>query len=108
MSQSPAACAAAHPPLYGVPGTPMERTFLMVKPDGVARGVVHEIIRRWESRGYTLVGIKVVQPDRALAEAHYADLSARPFFKGLVEYSARPLIAALPDETCGALTRPVQ
>ena len=80
----------------------------MVKPDGVARGVVHEIIRRWEQRGFTLVGIKVLQPDRALAEAHYADLSARPFFKGLVEYSAWPLYLQLPGDTCAALTHPVQ
>ena len=41
----------------------------MVKPDGVARGLVHEIIRRWESRGFTLVGIKILQPDEALCKA---------------------------------------
>ena len=88
-------CAAAAPPLYGVPGTAGERTFLMVKPDGVARGVVHDIIRRWEQRGYTLVGIKILQPDRALVGAHYADLSARPFFKDLCAYmsSSGPVVA---------------
>lgn len=51
----------------------------MVKPDGVARGLIHDIMRRWEQRGFTLVAIKVLYPDRKLAEAHYADLSARPF-----------------------------
>jgi hypothetical protein len=79
-ARTPAECAAAVP-LYGKPGTPQERTFLMVKPDGVARGLVHDIIGRWEKRGFTLVAIKILYPDQKLCEAHYADLSARPFFK---------------------------
>ena len=81
--------------MHGKPGTAGERTFLMVKPEGVARGLVSEIIGRWEKRGYTLVGIKVLQPDAKLAGAHYADLSARPFFKDLVHYmsSSGPVVA---------------
>lgn len=77
------------------PGTPFERSFIMVKPDGVARGLIHDIIRRWEARGFTLVGIKILYPDRKLAEAHYADLSTRPFFADLVTYmsSAGPVVA---------------
>ena len=100
--------------MHGKPGTAGERTFLMVKPEGVARGLVSEIIGRWvryfvglrlctrlyiaflqEKRGYTLVGIKVLQPDAKLAGDHYADLSARPFFKDLVHYmsSSGPVVA---------------
>ena len=89
----PTECSAA--PMHGKPGTAGERTFLMVKPEGVARGLVSEIIGRWEKRGYTLVGIKVLQPDAKLAGDHYADLSARPFFKDLVHYmsSSGPVVA---------------
>jgi nucleoside-diphosphate kinase len=54
-------------PIYGKPGTAHERTFLMVKPDGVARGVVHDIIGRWEKRGFTLVRCGRWCPARARA-----------------------------------------
>ena len=57
----PTECSAT--PMHGKPGTAGERSFIMVKPEGVARGLVSEIIGRWEKRGYTLVAIKVVQPD---------------------------------------------
>merc|ERR1711916_324492 len=79
----------------GIPGTRHERTFLMCKPDAVQRGLVGEIIARWEKRGYKLCAIKVVQPDKKLASAHYADLSGRPFFAGLVDYmsSSGPVVA---------------
>jgi nucleoside-diphosphate kinase len=89
----PTECSAT--PMHGKPGTAGERSFIMVKPEGVARGLVSEIIGRWEKRGYTLVAIKVVQPDAKLAGAHYADLSARPFFKDLVHYmsSSGPVVA---------------
>ncbi|KAK4414575.1 Nucleoside diphosphate kinase [Sesamum alatum] len=64
----------------------MEQTFIMIKPDGVQRGLVGEIISRFEKKGFTLKGLKFVTVDRSFAEKHYADLSARPFFNGLVEY----------------------
>ncbi|KAJ3254824.1 hypothetical protein HK103_006814 [Boothiomyces macroporosus] len=64
----------------------IERTFIAVKPDGTQRGLVGKIIQRFEEKGYKLVGLKAIVPSRALAEIHYADLKARPFFKGLVDY----------------------
>ncbi|GFP91015.1 nucleoside diphosphate kinase b [Phtheirospermum japonicum] len=64
----------------------MEQTFIMIKPDGVQRGLVGEIIRRFEKKGFTLKGLKSITVDQAFAERHYADLSAKPFFNGLVEY----------------------
>ncbi|KAJ9070459.1 nucleoside diphosphate kinase Ndk1 [Entomophthora muscae] len=73
-------------PLSGIKGTNSERTFIAVKPDGVQRGLVGEIISRFEKRGYKLVAMKVIVPSKALAKEHYADLSTKPFFGGLVEY----------------------
>lgn len=72
----------------------MERTFVMVKPDGVERRLAGEIIRRFENRGLRLVGLKLVQPDRAIAEKHYAVHREKPFFGELVEFITRgPAIA---------------
>ncbi|KAF5822600.1 Nucleoside diphosphate kinase [Helianthus annuus] len=64
----------------------MEQTFIMIKPDGVQRGLVGEIIGRFEKKGFALKGLKLLTVDQAFAEKHYADLSAKPFFNGLVEY----------------------
>ncbi|RWS30464.1 nucleoside diphosphate kinase-like protein [Leptotrombidium deliense] len=63
-----------------------ERTFLMVKPDGVQRGIVGEIIKRFEQKGFKLVAMKFMQADEELLKKHYADLSSKPFFPGLVKY----------------------
>lgn len=80
-------------PVYGIPGTNQERTFLAVKPDGVQRGLVGDIIGRFEKRGYKLVGLKLVWPTKEMAEAHYADLSKKPFFPGLVKFfSSGPIV----------------
>ncbi|KAJ1932106.1 nucleoside diphosphate kinase Ndk1, partial [Linderina pennispora] len=73
-------------PVYGAPGTSKERTFIAVKPDGVQRNLVGEIISRFERRGYKLVGLKLLVPPVELAKEHYADLSSKPFFAGLVDY----------------------
>ena len=54
----------------------MERTFVMVKPNGVARGLVGEVVTRFERRGFVLRGMKALHIDRALAERHYASTSA--------------------------------
>ena len=64
----------------------MERTYIMVKPDGVARRLSGEIIRRFENRGLRLVGLKMVVPTRETAEAHYAVHSDKPFFGELVDF----------------------
>jgi len=63
-----------------------ERTFLMIKPDGVQRGLVAKIIKRFEQRGYKLVAMKMMKADSVLLQAHYADLSSKPFFKSLCEF----------------------
>ena len=66
----------------------------MVKPDGVQRGLVGEIIRRFEQKGYKLVALKMVTPSKEHLEQHYADLSSKPFFPGLITYmSSGPVVA---------------
>lgn len=64
----------------------MERTLIIVKPDGVQRGLTGEIIRRFEQRGLKLVGMKFLQVSRELAEQHYEAHKTKPFFSSLVEY----------------------
>lgn len=72
----------------------MQRTFVMVKPDGVERGVVGEIIRRFEQRGLRLVGLKMQNVSRELAERHYDVHRAKPFFGELVEFiTSGPVVA---------------
>lgn len=63
-----------------------ERTFIMVKPDGVQRGLVGKIMQRFEEKGFRLVASKFLQADEVLLEKHYADLSKKPFFGGLIRY----------------------
>lgn len=65
---------------------PRERTFIMVKPDGVQRGLVGEVIARFENRGYKLVALKFMMAGEALLKEHYADLAGKPFFNGLVKF----------------------
>lgn len=72
----------------------MERTFIMIKPDGVQRGLVGEIISRFESKGFTLVGMKLMSVSRELAEKHYGVHKDKPFFAGLVEFiTSSPVVA---------------
>ncbi len=63
-----------------------ERTFIMIKPDGVARGLVAEIISRFERRGFKLVAMKFMVADEALLQQHYGALADKPFFPGLVKF----------------------
>ncbi|MFB6205042.1 MAG: nucleoside-diphosphate kinase [Haloglomus sp.] len=71
-----------------------ERTFVMVKPDGVQRGLIGEVVSRLEDRGLKLVGAKFMQIDRDLAEEHYAEHEDKPFFDDLVEFiTAAPVFA---------------
>jgi nucleoside-diphosphate kinase len=73
----------------------VQRTLLLVKPDGVQRQLVGRVLTRFEERGLKLVGLKLVHVDRQLAEAHYAVHRERPFFAGLVEFiTSGPLVAA--------------
>ena len=71
-----------------------ERTFIMIKPDGVQRGLVGTIMSRFEQKGFKLVGLRMAQPGKEHFEKHYADLSSKPFFPGLVNYaSSGPVVA---------------
>lgn len=81
----------------------MERTFLAVKPDGVQRHLVGEIIRRYEAKGFKLVGLKLVQPTRELAESHYGVHKERPFFAGLVDFITSGPVVAMVWEGDGAV-----
>ncbi len=64
----------------------MERTFLMIKPDGVQRNLVGTIVKRFEEKGYKLAGAKLMRIDQTLAEEHYGEHRERPFFGELVEF----------------------
>ena len=64
----------------------MEQTFLMVKPDGVQRNLIGEIVGRFENKGFQLVGAKLMQIPTELAEQHYGEHKERPFFGELVEF----------------------
>ena len=72
----------------------MERTLVLVKPDGVQRGLIGEIISRLERRGLKLVGMKLMQVNDALARQHYGEHVDRPFFAGLVAFiTSSPVVA---------------
>src|SRR5215472_9064034 len=72
----------------------MERTLILIKPDGVQRGLVGEIIARFERRGLQIVGLKFVDVSTGLARAHYREHVGKPFFKGLVDYiTSCPVVA---------------
>ncbi len=72
----------------------MERTFVAIKPDGVQRGLVGEILSRFEDKGFKLIALKQLIPSKTLAEQHYGVHSERPFFNGLVEFiTSGPVVA---------------
>ena len=72
----------------------MERTLVLVKPDGVQRGLIGEVITRLEQRGLKLVGMKLMQVDDTLARQHYGEHVDRPFFVGLVDFiTSAPVVA---------------
>lgn len=97
-------CSKRHPHTFGDAGgardTPAamantERTYIMIKPDGVMRGLIGTIIQRFEQRGFVLRGLKMVSVERAHAEKHYEDLSSKPFFAGLVDYIISAPVCAM-------------
>lgn len=78
----------------------MERTLVLVKPDGMQRGLAGEIISRLERRGLKLVGLKLLRMDRALAERHYEAHIGKSFFEPLVRYiTSAPIVAAVFEGT---------
>ncbi|MGW9020804.1 nucleoside-diphosphate kinase [Leucobacter chromiiresistens] len=71
-----------------------EETLILVKPDGVARGLTGEIIRRIEAKGYRLTDLRFVAPDRELLAAHYAEHEGKPFYEPLLDFmSSGPSVA---------------
>ena len=89
--------------LAQAPGTPcayltrvmaMERTLILCKPDAVARGLVGEIISRFERRGYVIAAMKQMKMDAERARRHYGEHEGKPFFQGLVDFiTSGPLVA---------------
>ena len=72
----------------------METTFVMIKPDGVQRGLVGEIIDRFERKGLKLVGLRSLIPSQEIAEEHYAVHKERPFYNGLINFiTSGPVVA---------------
>lgn len=78
----------------------MERTFIILKPDAVQRGLVGEIISRFERRGLKLVAMKMLQVSEELARQHYAVHEGRPFFESLIRYiTSAPVVAIVVEGT---------
>ena len=72
----------------------MERTYLMVKPDGVQRGLMGEIVSRLEKKGFKPVGMKLMRIPRELAETHYGEHKGKPFYGPLIDYiTSGPVLA---------------
>jgi nucleoside-diphosphate kinase len=76
----------------------VERTLILVKPDGVRRGLVGEVIARVEKKGYTISALKMMNADRALLTQHYAEHEGKPFFEPLVEFMLSGPIVAIVAE----------
>ena len=71
-----------------------EKTLILVKPDGVARGLVGEVISRVEAKGYAIDALRMLQADRAILEKHYAEHIGKPFYEPLVEFMmSGPIVA---------------
>jgi nucleoside-diphosphate kinase len=78
----------------------MERTLVIVKPDGVQRGLVGPILARLEARGLKLVGLKLVQVSQELAQRHYAEHEGKPFYPGLIQYiTSAPVVVGCIEGT---------
>lgn len=74
----------------------MEQTFLMIKPDGVRRQLVGDIIKRFELKGFKLTALQMVTPTREQAEEHYEVHRGKPFFEGVVDFiSSGPVVAMI-------------
>ncbi|MEI2712450.1 MAG: nucleoside-diphosphate kinase [Nocardioides sp.] len=73
----------------------MERSLVLVKPDGVRRGLVGEVVRRIEAKGYSLVALDLRVPTRDLLAEHYAEHEGKPFYESLVEFMMSGPVAAI-------------
>lgn len=76
----------------------VERTLVLIKPDGVARGLVGEVISRIEGKGYRITALRLLHADRALLTRHYAEHEGRPFYEPLLEFmSSGPIVALIAE-----------
>ena len=82
----------------------MEKTFVMVKPNGVARGAVGDIVSRFERRGLRLCGLKLMCVSRDLGERHYAEHVGKPFFESLLDFITSGPVAAMVLEGPAAIS----
>jgi nucleoside-diphosphate kinase len=82
----------------------MERTFVIIKPDAVQRGLIGEIVARFERRGLKIVGMKFMQVSEDLAQRHYAVHEGKPFFSGLIQYIISAPVVALVLEGTNAIS----
>jgi nucleoside-diphosphate kinase len=82
----------------------MERTLVLVKPDGVQRGLIGEVIRRLERRGLRLMAAKFMHVNQELAETHYAIHKGKPFYNSLIEYITSAPVMAMTWEGPNAVT----
>ena len=74
----------------------LERTLILVKPDGVARSLVGEVVSRVENKGYQIVGLKVLTPTREILAKHYAEHEGKPFYEPLIEFMlSGPIVAMI-------------
>ncbi|RMX55634.1 hypothetical protein pdam_00001645 [Pocillopora damicornis] len=80
-----------------------ERTFLMIKPDAVHRGLIADIIKRFEQKGFKLVAMKFVKASEELLKKHYEELAKKPFYNGLVKYMGSGPVVAMVWEGQGAV-----
>jgi len=76
----------------------MERTLVLIKPDGVRRALVGEVISRIESKGYSIAGVRMMNADRSILESHYAEHQGKPFYEPLLEFmSSGPIVALIAE-----------
>ena len=76
----------------------LERTLILVKPDGVRRSLIGEVVRRIETKGYQIVGLKMMTPTREILAKHYAEHEGKPFYEPLLEFMlSGPIVAMIAE-----------
>ena len=75
-----------------------EKTLILIKPDGVRRGLVGEVISRIEKKGYSVTALRMLLADRSILEKHYAEHNGKPFYEPLLEFmSSGPIVAMIAE-----------
>jgi len=75
-----------------------EKTLILIKPDGVRRGLVGEVISRIEKKGYSVTALRMLQADRSILEKHYAEHNGKPFYEPLLEFmGSGPIVAMIAE-----------